>query len=269
VLRLLAGEAAVVEPTAQSSSRVSGPVSDPAEGVRVAGWQLLRKLLLYHLGLGLAVTVLVLAFPASIDYLPVGGISDLAERTGSHLAPRPVPADAQAASVIDGPERTGFEALSQAPRLAVVLIGVWLLMLPVSWLHRGIYRTSNYDHSLDETTLILPGVVAAIVIVVQHSLALAFALAGIAAGVRFRRALQDTFDAQFILVAIGAGIAAGVGALEVAAVLSVFFCYATLYLCSHGDGLHSDYKGRQKAARLAPSTNEEAAPDTTNPGERE
>ena len=32
------------------------------------------------------------------------------------------------------------------------------------------------------------------------SLALAFSLAGIVAGVQFRRALQDTFDALFILV---------------------------------------------------------------------
>jgi hypothetical protein len=258
----------VVEPTVQSSTSAPGPLKDPVAAVRVAGWRLLRKLLLYHAGLALAVTVLVLAFPASIDYLPVGGISDLAERTESQFSIRSPPADEPAMVVIDRPQRTGFEALSQAPRLAVVLIGVWLLMLPVSWLHRGIYRTSNYDHSLDETTLILPGVVAAIVIVVQHSLALAFALAGIAAGVRFRRALQDTFDAQFILVAIGAGIAAGVGALEVAAVLSVFFCYATLYLCSIGDGLHSDYKGRQKAARqgLAAKAKAKAKADPADPG---
>jgi len=69
--------------------------------------------------------------------------------------------------------------------------------------------------------LILPGVVAAIVLVVQHSLALAFSLAGIVAGVQFRRALQDTFDALFILVAIGTGIAAGVKALEIATVLTL------------------------------------------------
>ena len=102
--------------------------------------------------------------------------------------------------------------------------------------------------------MILPGVVASIVLVVQYSLALAFALAGIVAGVQFRRALQDTFDALFILVAIGTGIAAGVGALEVAVVMSVFFCYATVYVCCFGDGLESDFlaarkerKRRQKA----------------------
>ena len=142
----------------------------------------------------------------------------------------------------------------QARRLAIALCGIWLLMLPVSWVHKGIYRGGEHDHSLDETTLILPGVVASIVMVVQYSLALAFALAGIVAGVQFRRALQDTFDALFILVAIGTGIAAGVGALEVAVVMSLFFCYATVYVVCFGDGLESDFvadrkekKRRQKA----------------------
>jgi hypothetical protein len=88
--------------------------------------------------------------------------------------------------------------------------------------------------------------VAAIVLVVQHSLALAFSLAGIVAGVHFRRALQDTFDALFILVAIGTGIAAGVAALEIAAVLTVFFCYATLYVYFVGDGLESHHAARRK-----------------------
>jgi hypothetical protein len=92
----------------------------------------------------------------------------------------------------------------------------------------------------------LPGVVAAIVLVVQHSLALAFSLAGIVAGVHFRRALQDTFDALFILVAIGSGIAAGVAALEIAAVLTVFFCYSTLYVYYMGDGLQSHHEAQRK-----------------------
>jgi len=240
--------------------------------MRVSGRQLLRRLLLYHVGLGLALAVLLLVFPASLDYLPIGGISELAKHTAPQLGSTPT-AVAQSPPASHASTAEGMSALGHAPRLAIILIGIWLLMLPVSWLHRGIYRTSNYDHSLDETMLILPGVVAAIVVVVQHSLALAFALAGIAAGVRFRRALQDTFDAQFILVAIGAGIAAGVGALEIAAVLSVFFCYATLYLCSFGDGLHSDYKGQQKAERERLARDQEALPDdeppTQVPGERE
>ena len=234
----------MVEPTAEKVASTPGP--DPEHPLRLTGRSLLVRLVLYHSGLAIALALLLLLSPLSLDQLPVGGLPGVTERASVDLsgvsATGREPAEMQAV-----PSGT----FGLAPRLVMILVGLWLLMLPVSWLHRGIYRTSNYDHSIDETTLILPGVVAAIVVVVQHSLALAFALAGIAATVRFRRALQDTFDAQFILVAIGAGIAAGVGALEVALVLSVFFCYATLFLCSFGDGLHSDFKGRQKKARAA------------------
>jgi hypothetical protein len=144
-----------------------------------------------------------------------------------------------------------LDRLGYARQLIITLFGVWLLMWPVSWVHRGIHQVSYHDHSLDETTLILPGVVAGIVLVVQHSLALAFSLAGIVAGVQFRRALQDTFDALFILVAIGTGIAAGVKALEIAAVLTVFFTYATLYVHYFGDGLESDYIARDMERKHA------------------
>jgi hypothetical protein len=76
-------------------------------------------------------------------------------------------------------------------------------------------------------------------------------LAGIVAGVQFRRALQDTFDALFILVAIGTGIAAGVKALEIAWVLTVFFSYATLYVYYFGDGFESDFIARKKTQKQA------------------
>jgi hypothetical protein len=88
---------------------------------------------------------------------------------------------------------------------------------------------------------VLPAVVAGIVTVVQHSLALAFSLAGIVAGVRFRRALTDTFDTLFILASIGVGIAAGVKSIEIAIVITVFFNYAAASVCAFGDGLESQH----------------------------
>jgi hypothetical protein len=156
--------------------------------------------------------------------------------------------------------RVGIVALAR--RLAIALAGTWLLMLPVSWVNKGIHRSSAYDHSLDGTTLILPGIVAGIVLVVQYSLALAFALAGIVAGVQFRRALQDTFDALFILLAIGTGIAAGVGALEVAAVMTVFFCYATLYVGRFGGGFESDYLAERKERKRLLKANGQPGADS-------
>ena len=219
---------------------------------RRASLKLFRKLVAYHLVLAIAVVALAMLFPGFIAQLPIGGVTELVEG-----------GDLTVARVNEPPMETGdieivntviqatseLDRLGYARQLAIVLMGVWLLMLPVSWVHKGVHRLSSYDHSLDETTLILPGVVAAIVLVVQHSLALAFSLAGIVAGVQFRRALQDTFDALFILVAIGTGIAAGVKALEIAAVLTVFFSYATWYVYYFGDGLESDYIAMNKARK--------------------
>lgn len=219
---------------------------------RRAGLLLLRRLLVYHVLVAALLWALAALFPGMPAVLPIGGVTALAttadvsvqrsDEARAAASARSRPALAPAA-----PTGIELDRLGYAQRLAIALAGIWVLMLPVSWVRKGIYRNHGHDHSLDETTLILPGVVAAIVMVVQYSLALAFALAGIVAGVQFRRALQDTFDALFILVAIGTGIAAGVAALEVAVVLSLFFCYATVYVCCFGDGLESDFEAERKA----------------------
>jgi len=218
---------------------------------RYEGLRLLRKMLTYHLLLAVILVSLAMLFPNFLDELPIGGVTELASGGDVRVTRvedftpsadmEIVETFIQATSKLD---RLGY-----ARQLLIVIAGVWLLMLPVSWVHKGIHRVSSYDHSLDETTLILPGVVAAIVLVVQHSLALAFSLAGIVAGVHFRRALQDTFDALFILVAIGTGIAGGVKALEIAMVLTVFFCYSTMFVYYLGDGLESHHVAYRKAIK--------------------
>jgi len=219
---------------------------------RREGFKLFRRLFVYHLILAVAVVTLVLLFPDFVSQLPVGGVTELESSGDDFIGFEDiVPIISEDSEIVN----TVFKAAGQLDRLGYarqltyVLIGVWLLMLPVSWVHRGIHLVSEHDHSLDETMLILPGVVASIVLVVQHSLALAFSLAGIVAGVQFRRALKDTFDALFILVAIGTGIAAGVRALEIAAVLTVFFTYATLYVYYLGDGLESDFIAQKKVIK--------------------
>jgi hypothetical protein len=214
---------------------------------RRVGIRLLRRLVIYHAALAACLLLAAAVFPDFVHHLPIGGVKKLVE-AGELAAGRVGPADAggvgSAVSVTDA-----LDHLGAARELAIILIGTWLLMLPISWVHKGIHRASVHDHSLDETVLILPGIVAGLVLVVQHSLALAFSLAGIVAGVQFRRALQDTFDALFILVAIGTGIAAGVRALEIAAVLTVFFTYSTLYVHYFGDGLESDFLARKKSEK--------------------
>lgn len=225
--------------------------SPEASPDRRIGLRLFRRLVLYHLVLAASLVLAAVLFPDFTRHLPIGGVSELVEggeltvgKVGQDASPMQTPAIDGMLSATDAFDRLGY-----ARQLAIILVGTWLLMLPIAWVHKCIHRASVHDHSLDETVLILPGIVAGIVLVVQHSLALAFSLAGIVAGVQFRRALQDTFDTLFILVAIGTGIAAGVRALEIAAVLTVFFTYSTLYVHYFGDGLESDFLARKKETK--------------------
>ena len=229
------------------------PNFDSVVRPRERGYRLLRKLMIYHAVLILVILFVAIKFPEFLQYLPIGGVTQLEEAGDvrvetSNSNQWDNPDDTPVVnSLIDA--TTQLDRLGYARKLVVVLGGVWILMLPIAWVSRGMHEGGAHDHSLDETTLILPGVVASIVLVVQHSLALAFSLAGIVAGVQFRRALQDTYDALFILSAIGVGIAAGVEALEIAAILSIFFTYATLYVTFWGDGLETHHVRRKKLAK--------------------
>jgi hypothetical protein len=78
--------------------------------------------------------------------------------------------------------------------------------------------------------VMLPMVVAGVVLVVKNSLALAFALAGIVAGVRFRQKLSEPKEAVYVLLALGVGLAAGVQALDIALAVSLAFNVVALAL---------------------------------------
>ena len=220
--------------------------------LRMAG-----RVTLYYVVLATAVAILLSVFPSIVSDLPLGGVGDIAEYGGGSiydLEEALLSADDEeleeiATATTRARLARGPVWLQEALSLVYVMAATLLLMLPVSWVYRAIHTDSVYDHSIDTTTLVLPAVVAGIVTVVQHSLALAFSLAGIVAGVRFRRALSDTFDTLFILASIGVGISAGVKSIEIAIVLTVFFNYAAIAVCAFGDGLESQYVLEDKVRR--------------------
>jgi hypothetical protein len=169
--------------------------------------------------------------PGVRGFLPIGGVEAL-------LAGAP---QGPLGAMQIGAERVGNfgESLMW---LVIATGGALLTALPVSWTYMEIRERGDYDQSLVETIVILPMIVTGIVIVVHNSLALAFSIAGIAAAVRFRNSLKSTGDALFVLLAIGIGLSSGIGAVELAIVMSVAFNYAFLLLWV------SDY-GAQKGAR--------------------
>jgi lysylphosphatidylglycerol synthetase-like protein (DUF2156 family) len=181
----------------------------------------------YYVGAAAIVAAVIWLFPALEHYLPIGG------------------AEALIASPPLGPEELSKAATS--PRvdslgasvawLASAIIGAFVTALPVSWVYMGVRNHEDYDQSLVDTILVLPIVVTSIVIIVQHSLALAFSLAGIAAAVRFRNSLKSSGDALFILLAVAVGLSAGIGAIELALLMSVAFnyCFLALWLSNYGE----------------------------------
>jgi hypothetical protein len=239
--------------------------------------RVLVKITIYYAILAAVAAVVIALNPGIVDDLPLGGVGDIANYESASVY------DLEEAFLSADDEELG-DIVTETARARVAKGPVWLrgarsllfamastliLMLPVSWVYRAIHTGSVYDHSIDPTTLVLPAVVAGIVTIVQHSLALAFSLAGIVAGVRFRRALSDTFDTLFILSSIGVGIAAGIKSIEIAIVLTVFFNYAAAGVCAFGDGLESQHvvqrEINRRLAKEARRTEKEARKGPSGP----
>lgn len=228
--------------------------------------RLLGRMTLYYALVGCLVFFTLWFSPSLVNDLPLGGLgqySNIQDPGVYELEEALLNGDndelveiAEVAKVKS--DASGPVWWKNAKSLFYAMFCTLILMIPVSWVYKSIHEDSVYDHSIDETSLVLPAVVAGIVTVVQHSLALAFSLAGIVAGVRFRRALSDTFDTLFIFVAIGVGIAAGVASVEIAVVITVFFNYTTVFICAFGDGLESQYLAKKKIKRKEWKLNQQA-----------
>ena len=196
------------------------------------------KLTVYYVSVTAVVFTVVTMYPQLNAYLPIGG----------------------ALSLLGDVKKDPFKAIeinaSQISSLggsvlwmSIAIIGALLTILPVSWTYMSIRKRSDYDQSLVETIMILPISVTSLVFIVHGSLALAFGLTGIVAVVRFRNTLKSTGDALYILVAIGIGLSAGVGAMEVAIVMSLAFNYCFLILWMTDYGSHHGTRRYMRRAR--------------------
>jgi hypothetical protein len=198
-------------------------------------------LLLYYAALVLAASALIAFVPGMREALvaPIGQSSApaLSDALGRQSAAAAEPAYATPWGGIVGRGVSALVAISWA--LAVVLPVAWVLMRT---------RRLRYDPSLVHTLVMLPIVVAGVVLVVKNSLALAFALAGIVAGVRFRQKLEQPEEAVYVLLALGIGLAAGVHALDIALVMSLAFTMIVMTFWRYDIG---DIYAKGKGAQLA------------------
>jgi hypothetical protein len=185
--------------------------------------RLFAQLSVYYLIIGVVVYAALKLFPTARDYLPVGGVEELINQPQQPGAHGLTGVQVQQAGHVHSLGDSLFWLTS-------ALIGAFLTSLPVSWTYMSIRNADEYDQSLISTIIILPMVVTGIVVIVQNSLALAFSLAGIAGAVRFKNSLKSSGDALFILLSVGIGLSAGIGAVELAVVMSVAFNYGFLVL---------------------------------------
>jgi len=207
--------------------------------------KLLLKLTIYYAVIGVAVFTAIKLWPSVTGWLPIGGVEQLITQP----AKNPLQAsEAVRAAHVSNLGQSLFW-------LAVALVSALLCSLPVSWVYMGVRNDEEYDQSLINTIIVLPMVVTGIVIIVQNSLALAFSLAGIAGAVRFRNSLKSSGDALFILLAVATGLSAGIGAVELAGLLTVAFTYTFMILWM------SEYGERAGMKRFLSDYNPATNPD--------
>ena len=160
--------------------------------------------------------------PSARELIDLSWTASAAARVDSVVLRATEPVPRQGASDVS--------ALPPAALPTLAMIGALLLTIPVAWVHVLTRRPKGFRQSLVHTLIILPIAVSGMLVLVQHSITLAFSLAGIVALVRFRNTLDDTKDAVYIFVATGIGIAAAVEALAVGAAMSLLFNIVILIL---------------------------------------
>jgi hypothetical protein len=185
------------------------------------------KLVVYYATMGAFVALLIRLFPQIMPLLPFGGLDELQQ--GNDLV-----TETDLVSLITQVQ-IPLDLLADGISITLSMVGALLLMIPVRWVYIAVGDLETAEdqpagHKVSASLLLLPLVVTAIIVIVKFSLALAFALTGIFAGVRYRTSLKNLTDALFIFACMAVGLAAGTQALGIALALSVFFVFTALAL---------------------------------------
>lgn len=202
----------------------------------------LRLLFRLNVFYGLLMAVVWLAFtliPDISSQLPIGNIERLLNYGDADSFSS---VEIQASQVVNE-----FDSLLW---LITAVLGSVILMLPVSWTYISIREQKQMDQSLLQAMIILPIAVTGIVLLVHNSLALAFSLTGVVAGVRYRHTLKSAADSLFIFIAVGVGLSAGIGMLIIGAVMSMVFCYTFWLLWKLNYGSRKEAKTYMRPAQL-------------------
>ncbi len=214
----------------------------------------LARLLAIYFSIILIVTLIVLSMrPDGSEYLPVGGVDALddveiqfREFIGSE------------SRVQESTDTSHAYTAMDFLQVALQLFGTLIIMLPIAWTYVAMNYERGFQKSQAQALMVLPLCATTVVLLIQDSLALAFGLAALVAAVRFRVALEEPMDGVFIFAAISAGLAAGIGFLDIAFVMSLFFCATCTLMWSlnFGQNPTEDKIQARKKAKIEASDSE-------------
>ncbi len=117
---------------------------------------------------------------------------------------------------LDGLSTSG--GILQPMEVVVDLTLAFLLGMAVAVVYRMTNRQRAISRSFQLTMVILAMVVALVMMVIGNSIARAFSLVGALSIIRFRTVVKDNRDIAFIFFALAAGMAAGVGQVQLAVI---------------------------------------------------
>ena len=119
---------------------------------------------------------------------------------------------------------TGNVVLSNPLFELAKLIASAVIGMLVTIVHRQYRHERNANPALDQAQVLLCISGAIMMIIIGNSVARAFGIAGAASIIRFRTPVEDARDITILFILMGLGMAAGLGALAVAGLGTLFLC---------------------------------------------
>jgi len=104
------------------------------------------------------------------------------------------------------------------------LVSSAVIGMLVTVVHRQYRSDKSANPALDQAQVLLCIAGALMMIIIGNSVARAFGIAGAASVIRFRTPVEDARDITILFILMGLGMAAGLGALAVAGLGTLFLC---------------------------------------------
>jgi anti-anti-sigma factor len=125
---------------------------------------------------------------------------------------------------VTGPQGPGGAVFNNPLFELAKLIASAVIGMLVTVVHRQYRHERSANPALDQAQVLLCISGAIMMIIIGNSVARAFGIAGAASIIRFRTPVEDARDITILFILMGLGMAAGLGALAVAGLGTLFLC---------------------------------------------